>query len=61
MSKSIKVSDQVFKELQKLQEPRQTYSDVIAILIQVVTELRGVSAILGPSHYLKERPREEVK
>ena len=61
MSRSIKVSDQVFKELQELQEPRDTYSEVIARLIKITKELRGVSAILGPSHYHKERPREDVK
>lgn len=61
MSKTIKVSDEVFSDLQELQGPRETYSHVIERLVQIVKELRGVSTILGPSHYLKERPREEVK
>ena len=61
MGKTIRVNDEVFAELQELQAPRETYSEVIERLLSTVRPLREVSAILGPSHYLKERPKEGVK
>lgn len=61
MSKLIRVSDNVYERLRQLQGPRETYSEVIDRCLSTVEALKGVSDILGPSHYLKERPKEEVK
>lgn len=59
MSHAIKVSDNVYQRLQRLQGPRESYSEVIDRCICAVEAIRGVSNILGPSHYLKERPKED--
>lgn len=61
MSMTIRVSDDVYRRLQRLQGPRETYSEVIDRCISVVETVKGISDVLGPSHYLKERPKEEVK
>jgi len=60
MGKTIRVTDNVYRELQEIQAPRETYSEVIERLLSTIRPLREMSTILGPSHYLKERPKEEV-
>jgi len=61
MSKKISVKDDVYYRIQRLQGPRETYSQVIDRSLSTIEALQGMSNILGPSHYLKERPKEEVK
>ena len=61
MSFTIRVSDNVYARLQRLQGPRETYSEVIERCITIVEEFKGLSEHLGPSHYLKERPKEGAK
>lgn len=61
MRYSIKVSPKVYEELRELQCPRETYSEVIERLLSVLRPIRDASTILGPSHWTKERPKEEVK
>jgi len=61
MSRKISVTDDVYYRIQSLQGPRETYSQVIDRCLSTVEAIQGVSNILGPSHYLKERPKEEVK
>ena len=60
MSKTIRVDDQVYNELEELRGKRETFSQVIERLLAIVRPLRQASEILGPSHYLKERPKEEA-
>ena len=61
MSHSIKVSDDVYKRLQRLQGPRETYNEVVERCLRIVEEFQGISDRLGPSHYLKQRPKEEAR
>lgn len=56
MSKSIKVSDEVYNDLLKMQQPRETLSEIIKRLIRVYATLFSIKETLGPSHYLNERP-----
>jgi len=58
MSKSIKVSDQVFETIQKYQGPRESYSSVIERALSVFVTITEVKETLGPSHYLMQRPKE---
>ena len=59
MMHSIKVSDEIYKELIKLQRPRETFSEEVERLLRVYSTLFEVSEALGPSHYLQERPKLE--
>lgn len=61
MSKLIRVEQQVYDELEELRDKRETFSQVIERLLSTIRPLREASSILGPSHYLKERPKEGVK
>jgi len=61
MSKTIRVEDGVYNELEELRSKRETFSEVIERLLAIVRPLQEASSILGPSHYLKERPKQEVK
>lgn len=61
MSHLIRVSDEVYVELVELLERRESFGKVIERLVRVYKTLDSVSRTLGPSHYLKERPKEEVK
>jgi predicted CopG family antitoxin len=47
MSKSIKVTEEVYQELQALQRTRETYNDVIARLIAVDKGIRGLYTVVG--------------
>jgi len=58
MSKTIRVDDQVYLRLQRLQGPRETYSEVIERCLSIVEAFKGLSDTLGPSHYLMERPKK---
>lgn len=58
MSKQIRVSDDVYTRLQKLQGPRESYSQVIDRAISIVEIIKDVPSMLGPGHYLRERPKE---
>lgn len=60
MSKTIRVENGVYNELEELRDKRETFSEVIGRLLSIIRPLREASSILGPSHYLKERPKEKV-
>lgn len=61
MSKSIKVSDDVYERLQAHQEPRESYSQLINRLLNTVEAIQAVSSTLGPSHHLMGRAKEKVE
>ena len=61
MSKSIKVTEEVYKDLLEMQRPRETFSEEIERLLRVYRTLFEVRETLGPSHHLMERPRKEVE
>lgn len=58
MGKQIRVSDDVYERLQKLQGPRESYSEVIERAISIIEIIKDVPPMLGPRHYLRERPKE---
>jgi len=60
MSKSIKVTDEVYLALEAIREKRETFSEAIERLLRVYDTIKGVSE---PSHYLKSpQPRgTEIK
>jgi len=61
MSKSIKVSDEVYHRLMGMLTVRETFSQVIERLLEVYYKIESVSSTLGASHYLKrERDGTEV-
>jgi len=61
MSKTIRVDDQVYNELEELRDKRETFSEVIARTVNAYNTIRGIRDGLPASHYLQERPKEEVK
>ncbi len=63
MNKSIKVSDQVYGDLLNLQQPRETYSDVVARLIKLYYVLLGAAPMIGgAAEYwrLKSDTKQEI-
>ncbi|MBA7577586.1 hypothetical protein ES708_19439 [subsurface metagenome] len=61
MSKTIRVDDKVYNELEELRDKRETFSEVIARTVNAYITIRGIRDGLPASHYLQERPKEEVK
>lgn len=59
MSKAIKITNEVYLQLQRHQSPRETYSQVIARLLKTYELLEGVRDGLPASHFLQERPKKE--
>lgn len=59
MSKTIKITNEVYTNLEAIREKRETFSDVVERLIGVYAKIRAVSDTLGPSHYLNKRPNKE--
>jgi len=56
MSKSIKVSEEVYLELLKLQRPRETFSEIIGRLLLMSELLRKiVPYIRAQAEYLESR------
>lgn len=61
MSKTIRVDDQVYGQLEELREKRETFSEVIARTVSAYNTIRGIRDGLPASHYLQERPKTEVQ
>jgi len=61
MSKPIKITDNVYARIQKLQGPREPYSEVIERALNAYETIQGIRDGLPASHYLQERPKQEVK
>ena len=58
MSKTIRVEDQVYNELEELRGKRETFSEVIARTVNAYNTILGIRDGLPASHYLQERPKE---
>ena len=57
MSKTIRVSDQTYHQIESILAPRETFNEAILRILKVYQQMKTVSDTLGPSHYLKgERP-----
>ena len=61
MSKSIKITDAVYERLQRLQGPRESYSEVIERALNAYEKIQGILDGLPASHWMQERLKEEVK
>lgn len=57
MSHSIKVSDDVYTRLRALMGAQETYNHVIERLLAIVDPIKEISDVLGPSHFLMEKPK----
>lgn len=60
MSKSIKIKDEVYAKLLTIQRPRETISEVIARAVAAYMVIVGIRDGLPASHFLQERPKQEV-
>lgn len=55
MNKTMKVSDEVFEDLRRLQQPRETYSDVVKRLVNLHGVISAARPMLeGAVHYWEE-------
>ena len=61
MSKAIKVDEQVYARLEELRDWKETFSQVIVRLLKVYDVLYTVRDVLGPGHFLRERPVTDVR
>ena len=61
MSKLIRVTDGVYIALDAIREKRETFSEVVERVIKAYLVIQGIRDGLPASHYLQERPKEEVK
>ncbi len=57
MSKSIKVSEEVYQELLALQRPRETFSQVVERLIHSYELLQKAAATIGEQKVVIENKR----
>ncbi len=55
MSKTIKVTDEVYQELEGFLELRETFSQVIERVLRVFKTIRDVSDNLTANHYLHSK------
>ena len=61
MGKTIRVSDQVIERLQRIQQPRETYSEVIERTLSAYDTIQGIRDGLPAAHFLQERSKQEVR
>lgn len=61
MSKQIRLTDGVYIVLDSLREKRETFSEVVERIIKTHVLVAGIRDGLPASHYLQERPKQEVK
>jgi len=61
MSKQIRVTDGVYIALDAIREKRESFSNVVERIIKTYVLIQGIRDGLPASHYLQERPKEEVK
>ena len=59
MSRSIKVSDEVYQELIAMLQARESFSQVIERMLKVYRTIKDVSEGLAPSHYLNRKSQED--
>jgi len=61
MSKQIRLTDGVYIALDSLREKRESFSEVVERIIKTHVLVAGIRDGLPASHYLQERPKQEVK
>jgi predicted CopG family antitoxin len=53
LSKTIKVDDKEYQQLEEIKEKRESFAEVVARLLRLYVAVSETSKLLGPSHYLK--------
>jgi len=53
MSKTIKLNEGTYNDLDELREKRETFDEVVARVLRVHRTVQGLSDSLGDHHYLK--------
>jgi len=53
MSKTIRVDEQTYNDLDNIRDKRETFDEVIKRVIGVFKQLQRMTDDLGPGHYLK--------
>lgn len=62
MTHTIRIDDEVYKGLQEIQAPRESYSDVICRLLDLLRSIRGLEPILrGSLAYNAWRQQRDVE
>ena len=61
MSKAIKLDDQVYERLDKFRGKGETFSQAVSRALEVVEIIHQGYKILGPSHWINERPERSEK
>lgn len=63
MSKTIRVEEGVYEQLDKIRDWKESFSQVIERLLKVYKTIYDLSEILGPAHYLQEHKHgpEKIK
>ena len=56
MSKTVRLTDEVYIALDAVREKRETFSEAVERIIRVYATIKDVSDTLGPGHYLKGPP-----
>ena len=57
---TIRVSEKVLEGIQELQGPRETYNDVLQVLLSTYEVANQLTKTIGPAHYLRDKPKVEA-
>jgi hypothetical protein len=58
MSKTIRVQDDIYEQLEKIRDWKETFSQVLGRLLKVYKTIYTIRDILGPGHYLMKHGTE---
>lgn len=61
MSKMIRIDEKVYDQLDSIRDWKESFSLVIARLLKVYKTIYEIREILGPGHYLMERPSTDAR
>lgn len=61
MSKQIRLRNETYQRLDALRGKRETFDDTVNGLCNFYEEIKAIPDALGPSRYLNQRPKEEVR
>jgi len=61
MSKSIKVSEEVYQLLLEMQRPRETFSDLVKRLLTAATLLTRIEPIIRGQHEFAKWKKEQLE
>ena len=61
MTKLIRLTEEVYNELEEFRGKRETFSQAVERLLSIIRPIKEASGILGPNHYLMKRMTEDVR